>query len=74
MNIGITAQTQYADYRIYAIRRLHALNNGSMSTIDDSVEQTSMGGVETVAGQGAHLKCGGRTRAKPRGGEWRKHQ
>ena len=36
MNIGITAQTQYADYRMYAIRRLRALNNGSKSTIEVS--------------------------------------
>jgi hypothetical protein len=74
MNIGITAQTQYADYRMYAIRRLHALNNGSTSTIYGSVALTGTARAESVAGQGAHLKSGGRMRDDPRGGEWSKHQ
>ena len=74
MNIGITAQTQYADYRMYAIRRLHALNNGSMSNGDDSVGLTDLDVAETVACRGAKLKSGGRMRDNPRGGEWSNHK
>lgn len=55
MNIGITAQAQYADYRIYAIRRLHALNNGSVSTVYANVERSRTEVGDIAARQGAHL-------------------